>query len=127
MHVDDWGINSHTFDLAWYQSLPFGFQIVPSFRYYSQSQADFYEVFYEDFTSDGLYSSDYRLSPYGAISYRLKLTYTVEDLFGPVDVEAAVSYERYEASGSFAFQRVDVENPGLVAFRLYAARLTVRF
>jgi hypothetical protein len=127
MYADDWSMNSHTFEVAWYQSLPYGFQFIPSFRYYSQSQAEFYEVFYDDFTSDGLYSSDYRLSPYGALSYRFKLSYTAEDVIGHLDVEAAVSYERYESSGGFAFQRVDQENPGLVAFRLYAARLTVRF
>ena len=46
-YVDDWGIDAHTLELAWYQSL-FGdvLTIVPSVRYYTQSQADFYAPFF---------------------------------------------------------------------------------
>lgn len=127
LYVDDWSINSHTFDLAWYQSLPWQIQVVPSFRYYSQSQAEFYELFYPQLRSDGLASSDYRLSPYGAITYGLKLTKDVEDWPGHLDWQFALSYERYQSSAGMAFQRVDVENPGLVAFRIFAGRITVRF
>jgi hypothetical protein len=127
LYVDDWSINSHTFDVAWHQSLPFNIQIIPSIRYYSQSQTDFYEVFYSTERSDGFHSSDYRLSPYGAFSWRLKATADVEDLFGSLDAQLALSYERYESSAGLAFQRVDVENPGLVAFNLFAARLTFKF
>ena len=126
-YIDSWKMNSHTFDLAYYQSLPFGFQLVPSFRYYSQSSADFYEVFYNDFTSNGLYSSDYRLSPYGAYSYRLKAIFTAEDVFSHWDFQAALSWERYESSAGLAFQSVGVENPGLVSFNVWAVRFTVKF
>ncbi len=127
LYVDDWSINSHTFDIAWYQSLPFGFQIVPSFRYYSQSQADFYEVYYPDVRSNGLYSSDYRLSPFGALGYGLKATWGIEDWPGRLDWQLALSWERYEQSAGLAFQSVDVENPGLVAFNLFAVRITAKF
>jgi hypothetical protein len=127
LYVDDWSVNSHTFDLAWYQSLPYNIQIIPSIRYYSQSQADFYEVFYDDFRNDGFYSSDYRLSPYGAFAYRIKATMDFEDLFGSSDWQIAASYERYRSSDSLAFQRVDIENPGLVTFRVFAGRITVKF
>ncbi len=127
LYVDDWSVNSHTFDVAWYQSLPFSLQIIPSIRYYSQSQAEFYELFYPNERSDGLASSDYRLSPYGAFSYRLKATADMEDFVGNLDWQLALSYERYESSAGLAFQRVDVENPGLVSFHLFAARLTVKF
>jgi hypothetical protein len=127
LYADDWSINSHTFDVAWYQSVPWQVQIVPSFRYYSQSQADFYEVYYDAPRNNGLYSSDFRLSPYGAIAYRLKVTKAVEDWPGKLDWQIALSYERYEQSAGLAFQSVDVENPGLVAFNLFAIRLTFKF
>ncbi len=127
LYVDDWSMNSHTFDIAWYQTLPWGIQITPNFRYYSQSQADFYENFYPDLRSDGLASSDYRLSPFGAITYGLKATKTLIDWPGEVDWEFALSYERYESSAGMAFQSVDNENPGLVSFRVFAGRITVKF
>ncbi len=127
LYVDDWGINSHTLDLAWYQSIPWQVQIVPSFRYYSQSQADFYEVLYQTPRNDGNASSDFRLSPYGAITYGLKLTKDVEDWPGHLDWQFALSYERYESDSGLAFQSVDVENPGLVSFRIFAARISVKF
>jgi hypothetical protein len=127
LYVDDWSVNSHTFDVAWFQSVPWDVQIIPSIRYYSQSEADFYEVFYSDFRSDGFYSSDFRLSPYGAFSYRIKATKDVEDWPGNLDWQVSMSYERYESSAGTAFQRVNVENPGLVSFHLFAGRITVKF
>ncbi len=65
---DNWGINSHTFDLAWYQSLPLGITVTPNLRYYSQSSADFFAPYFLAPRADGNYSSDYRLSGYGKIS-----------------------------------------------------------
>ena len=127
LYSDDWSINSHTFDIAYHQTLPGGVRIIPSFRYYTQSQADFYELFYLTMPSNGLFSSDYRLSPYGAISYRIKAEASLEDFPENVDWIASLSYERYESSGDLAFSRVDVANPGLVSFHLFAARITARF
>ena len=48
------------------------FRLIPSLRYYTQSQADFYAPYYISERSDGYYSSDYRLSPYGALAWRVK-------------------------------------------------------
>ena len=67
-YTDDWGINSHTFELKWHQSLPLGFTITPSFRYYSQSQADFFAPYFLAPRADGHYSSDFRLADFGAFS-----------------------------------------------------------
>ncbi|SJM92581.1 DUF3570 domain-containing protein [Crenothrix polyspora] len=91
---DDWGINAHTFELTWGQPLGDGWTITPKFRYYSQSAADFYQPVFlskqglpgsHALGADGLdtakkynalnprslpsnYSSDQRLSGYGALS-----------------------------------------------------------
>ena len=67
-YVDDWGINSHTLELKWFQSLPMGITITPSFRYYSQSQADFFAPYFLAPRADGHYSSDFRLADFGAVS-----------------------------------------------------------
>ncbi|MFK5948491.1 MAG: DUF3570 domain-containing protein, partial [Methylococcales bacterium] len=65
---DNWSVKSHTFELAWYQSLPFGITVTPNIRYYSQSGADFFAPFFRAPRQDGNYSSDYRLSSYGVLS-----------------------------------------------------------
>ncbi len=124
-YVDDWGINAHTFEAAWHQSLFDLIRIIPSLRYYSQSQADFYAPFYITARPDGLRSSDYRLSPYGALSYRIK----TETRFQTWNFDWIVSfgYERYTSSGKLALGSVAVENPGLVSFNLFSVGLEGRF
>ena len=80
---DDWGIHAHTFEADWVQPLGAGWVITPRIRYYSQSAADFYTPFVT-YITDGLnpdtaepiyieafpqyYSSDQRLSGFGALS-----------------------------------------------------------
>ncbi len=89
---DDWGITSHTFEFDWVQPLFDGWTVTPTVRYYSQTAADFYTPYMVSFqTYPGKptfnpktrvitlsqlnpnkllanYSSDQRLSAYGALS-----------------------------------------------------------
>jgi hypothetical protein len=124
-YADDWDLYSNTFELAWYQTLFDRFLIVPTARYYSQSQADFYAPYYTVARSDGLRSSDYRLSPFGAYSYGVKTEVPLE-VFGFTWVfNAAV--ERYETGADLALQSVSVENPGLVKYTLLTVGLSGRF
>ena len=123
--IDDWNITSHTVDVAWYQNL-FGFlRVVPGFRYYTQSAAGFYAPWFVTAPGDGFASSDYRLSPYGAISYRIR----AEAFFTTwrLDWRAAIDYERYDSSGDFAIGKVAIENPGLVQFNVISINFTTRF
>ena len=39
---DDWGVGSHTLDLAWYQNVGALTQVIPFLRYYTQGEADFF-------------------------------------------------------------------------------------
>jgi len=73
-YKDSWNITSHTFEVDWYQSLPFGMTVTPHFRYYSQSMADFFAPFFLSPRADGYYSSDYRLSGFGKISSGLSIS-----------------------------------------------------
>jgi hypothetical protein len=128
-YYDDWGVLSHTAELAWYQSL-FGdvLHIIPSVRYYSQSQADFYAPFFESALAPGAdASSDYRLSPYGALSGKLRVEAHVTDWPFHMAWKIGASYERYQSSGSLALGSVDVENPGLVSFNVIMINLSARF
>jgi len=125
---DDWDITSHTVKLAWYQNL-FGdvLQIIPSFRYYSQGQAFFYAPVYPVLRPDGLASSDYRLSPFGAIKAGVRLQTRIEDWPGDLDWRLAISYDRYMSDVGWALGKVRVANPGLVDYNHIYATLGVAF
>lgn len=95
---DDWGITSHTFQLDWAQPLAEGWSVTPMVRYYSQDAADFYrpylisaQIYPGKATFDrqtqkvtlstlntaklpANYSSDARLSAYGALSGGITLS-----------------------------------------------------
>lgn len=99
---DDWGINAHTFELAWGQPLGKGWTITPRFRYYTQSAADFYRPFFlfkqavpENFNQFPIqdFSSDHRLSGYGALSGGV----TISKQFAKgVDLQAGFEYYTHQ-------------------------------
>jgi hypothetical protein len=45
LSVDDWGVNTHTFDASWVQPLGGGWTLTPRVRYYSQDAASFYRPY----------------------------------------------------------------------------------
>jgi hypothetical protein len=142
-YADDWSITSHTVDLAWYQNFFEWLTITPSVRWYSQGKADFYETVLPAGGVTNHRSSDYRLSPYGAVSYRIKAEVEFKDLWGfnapdwlqaigvsdGLDLIASVSYERYFSDGNLSLGSVSEsdEAPGLVRFRVFAVSVTGRF
>ena len=101
---DDFGVFSQTAQIEWRQSVGDHFQVVPFFRYYHQTDADFFTN-----TIDGInvenpsspdaggpnYSADYRLSSFDAVSTGLRLGYRFND-----HLSATASYERYVMNGS---------------------------
>lgn len=120
LYDDDWDIAAHTVDLAWHQNLPAGVQLVPALRWYSQSQAYFHQPFFDTARADGLASSDYRLSGYGALS---------PSLAGHVELggwRLNLRYERYDSSRDYAHD-AGADNPGLVDFQLWSLGLTRNF
>jgi len=130
-HWDDWNVMGVSAEVAWHQTLLDWIRLVPSFRYYSQSQAWFYGPTLPAAPTPGtLYyrTSDYRLSPYGAISYGLRAE---ADLSGwPVRGSRwllHVGYDRYTSRGSYALREVRNESPGLVGYHLFSVQLGGRF
>ncbi|NNL87109.1 MAG: DUF3570 domain-containing protein, partial [Myxococcales bacterium] len=55
-YIDDWDINSHTVEIAWYQNFFRTVKLVPNARYYSQSEEDFYSPFFDLMPTDGYVS-----------------------------------------------------------------------
>jgi hypothetical protein len=126
-HRDDWELNSLALEFAWYQHLFEYFSLVPNVRYYSQSQASFYGPVFQ-FTNPVFKTSDYRLSPYGAISYGLRAEAALPEWPAPgVSMSFSLGYERYLSDGRFALQTVRAPNPGLVDYHLFTVQLGGRF
>jgi hypothetical protein len=108
----NWGITSDTLEISWYQNLGRGWQIIPSFRYYQQISAEFYQPFYSAKRVDGYYSSDYRLSEFSAKSSQLKLLKNFNSFY------VNVSYENYTATG---------DNPALISYAFYTLGAGITF
>lgn len=123
-YTDNWGVDSHTLKLEWYQKFGDKFYLIPKLRFYRQDQADFYRVNLNglDFTPqtdpDGtgiLYSPDYRLAELKSTSVGAKLVYRLNELLS-FDLE----YERYKMSGldsttpAEAFPTANIATVGLL-------------
>ena len=128
---DDWGIDANTLEASWSQPLGHGWLITPRIRYYSQSAADFYVDYlvsnqaYQTVVSDPdtgdiisltpfnprllprSFSSDQRLSGFGALSGGLTLS---KQLANGIRLESSFEYYTHEGKlklggggeGSFA-------------------------
>ncbi|MDP2901621.1 MAG: DUF3570 domain-containing protein [Methylovulum sp.] len=115
---DDWGINAHTFEADWVQPIGNTWTVTPRIRYYSQDAADFYQPFllskqayskaiYDETTGifstvdydpnklPGNFSSDQRLSGFGALSGGV----TVSKQFSKA-VSLEAGFEYYAHAGS---------------------------
>ena len=83
---DDWDVSANTLGLEWAQTLPQGWVLTPGLRYTTQSAAYFYyDPVYDPLLGapfppgylmnpTGIYTSDQRLSAFGAITAGLKVS-----------------------------------------------------
>jgi hypothetical protein len=116
-YSDDWGIDAHTFEADWGQPLGGGWTITPRIRYYSQEAADFYRPFLiskqaertaviDEETRDFIgiipydpkklpanFSSDHRLSGYGALSGGVTVA---KEFARGVSIEAGFEYYTHQ-------------------------------
>jgi Protein of unknown function (DUF3570) len=104
---DDWDVVSHTVDVSWYQNLDGGLQLVPFVRYYSQDEAEFFDVVAD--TDNEYYADDYRLSAYGALTVGLRVRKTIGDW------TVNATGERYKSEESWGVYGGD-ESPALVDY-----------
>lgn len=106
---DDYGVWSQSLQVEWRQSVMERLEVIPFFRYYQQSAADF---FYNTLNETGVtkpadfpsgagpnYSADYRLSSMATMSLGLKLRYRFTDNFS-----VSAAYEHYDMTGRGARQ-----------------------
>lgn len=128
-YIDDWDLTSHTIDLAWHQSLWNSVSLVPSLRYYTQGEADFYVPYYNISPGAGQeHSSDFRLSAYGSLTLGVKTEYVFRTRWtGNRQWRATVSAERYMSSADLSHTDPSTEAPGLVSFNVITLGFSVRY
>ncbi|HIP52308.1 MAG TPA: DUF3570 domain-containing protein [Campylobacterales bacterium] len=80
-YTDDWNIDSHTIDNDLYYELNKDLIVGAGLRYYTQSEADFYNESKDFFTTQTYASSDERLSSFDAITYKASVDYKITDAF----------------------------------------------
>src|SRR6185436_2886871 len=101
---DSFGLFAHTATVEWFQKFGRHVVVAPLFRYYLQSEADFYRLSFDADPSDPdnpnnafvpqFYSSDYRLSMLRTLSYGVTAAVRLRKW---LSLNAA--YKRYNMSG----------------------------
>ena len=76
---DDWGIDSHTASIEIPIKITDKFTLYPSYRYYTQTAADYFAAHEENISTQTFYTSDYDLSEFDANQYGFGVSYT--DIF----------------------------------------------
>ena len=99
---DDFGIIANTISIQWNQKLGKYVTLSPLFRYYNQTEADFYATQFPGDPVDqanlpipAYYSSDYRLSSFNSFTYGVSLSVKIHQ-HASIDL----SYKHYVMSGT---------------------------
>ncbi len=78
---DDWDITSHTLENDFYLTLNEQITFGLGLRYYTQSEAEFYNKNINYFTNEEYASSDERLSDFDAFTYKASIDFKQDDIF----------------------------------------------
>lgn len=104
-YADDWGITSHTASLEIPIKLNQNFTIYPSYRFYQQTEADYFAPYNMHLSSQNYYTSDYDLSDYTSNQFGFGIRYT--DIFTKAHLWKAglknidLFYHSYDRNSSF--------------------------
>lgn len=123
LYSDDWGIFSHTLTARWAQSFntsSMQFLVTPLVRYYRQTEADFYTL--ERFPADEFYSSDSRLSAFGAITIGLDTRAQWQNWTLSLDMQYYTSDEELGL-----IETSDTETPSLLTYTILSFGAEYRY
>ena len=106
-YQDNWGITSYTASIEVPIKLGDFFTLYPSYRYYTQTKADYFYKANDALSTDAFYTSDYDLSNFNAGEFGFGVSYT--DIFTKVkllgyglkSINAKASY--YNRSSSLSY------------------------
>ncbi|MCR8668181.1 DUF3570 domain-containing protein [Aestuariibaculum sp. M13] len=83
-YSDDWGITSHTAEVEVPIKISSKFTLYPSYRYYTQTAADYFAPYEMNLSTSEFYTSDYDLSEFNANQYGFGVNYT--DIFAKAHI-----------------------------------------
>ena len=83
-YFDDWGVNSHTTSIEVPLKITDKFTLYPSYRFYNQNAADYFNFYEVGVSTDVFYTSDYDLSEYAANQFGFGVSYT--DIFSKAHI-----------------------------------------
>lgn len=99
---DDWGITSNTVELFYRWQFKGDKALVPHFRWYHQTEADFYRAFLlQGDPLPGFASADYRLASFNAYTMGLQYSFPLHQGY------------KISIGGEYYMQRGDASPPGL--------------
>jgi hypothetical protein len=90
---DDWDITSHTLDTALSYEFTDKFMLGLGLRYYTQSEAEFYNGKKDYFTNQKYTSSDRRMSSFDSINYKISGEYKINR---DISVNANINYYKQD-------------------------------
>jgi hypothetical protein len=95
-YTDDWGIDGHTFELGYTQPWRERWLLDISFRYYTQSDADFYNDLFPFVNAQNFLARDKELSTFVSYGPHLGVTYTMFETSGDRPLKGTVNlfYDR---------------------------------
>ncbi len=111
-YFDDWGITSQTANVELPIKIASKFTLYPSYRYYTQTQADYFAPYEAHTTADEFYTSDYDLSAFNANQYGFGIRYT--DIFAKGNIwqlflkQADLKYSYYKRNTNFNFNIISL-------------------
>ena len=83
-YSDDWGITSNTASLEIPIKVGERFTLYPSYRFYNQSQADYFAPYDSHLSTSEFYTSDYDLSEFSSNQFGFGVNYT--DIFTSIKI-----------------------------------------
>ncbi len=105
-YTDDWGITSHTVEIEVPIKISDKFTLYPSYRYYMQTESDYFAPYEQNISTQEFYTSDYDLSDFNANQYGFGIKYT--DIFTKFHLwkfglkSAELKYSHYDRNTTFA-------------------------
>lgn len=111
-YFDDWGLKSHTASIEVPIKISDKFTLYPSYRYYTQTAANYFAPFDQHLSTEKYYTSDYDLSQFNSNQFSFGFSYT--DIFAKTHLwklglkSIDLKYYRYDRNTTFASNLVNV-------------------
>jgi len=111
-YFDDWGLNSHTASIEVPVKVSEKFTLYPSYRFYTQTAANYFAPYEGHLSSQDFYTSDYDLSAFYSNQFGFGVSYV--DIFVKPKVwrfglkSVDLKYYRYDRNSTFESNLVNI-------------------